>query len=412
MQYLTTQQTRSILDHGRRGHLDDAVLPTTENFRLIMVNDMHYRGVRFNELTGEAELHHKGGIVPWDDTLAAVSRNYIETSFGIRDRDRHDDALLLLFRERRYNPIIEIVEQVEWDGVERCEHFLIEWAGAADTPYNREVSRLIFAGGIDRLYHPGGKFDVVPVLVGKQGSGKTTLVQTLALNDAFHANLIRLDGSKEAIETLQGVWIAEIGEVAALKRSDVESIKSFTTQTADRYRRPYARFAETLPRRCIFIGTGNSPRFLSDKTGNRRFYPVEVHSDGRVIFARREEIRDYALQCWAEALDKMQQGRMPTGADQRIAADALAAQEAAAEDDWRVGVIEDYLSQKLPGELTCVKEVFDRAVWRDDPTRNPSHAESVELGQILDALPDWERQTVRRTVTCYGQQRCWMKRKP
>ena len=164
---MSTTETRAALEHGGK---NDEPLNTTENFLRIMLNDRTYAGIKYNELAQRAEIHEtKNGetvIRKWSDADEAYSRNYIEHQYKLYSKDKHSDALRILFAERKYNPIIDIVESINWDGEARCSSFLSKWCKAEDSEYTREVSRLIFAGGIHRLYHPGIKFDDVPILIG------------------------------------------------------------------------------------------------------------------------------------------------------------------------------------------------------------------------------------------------------
>jgi putative DNA primase/helicase len=94
------------------------------------------------------------------------------------------------------------------------------------------------------------------------------------------------------------LWICEISELAGLKKADVDNVKSFLSRQSDRTRPAYGRFVVDRLRRCIFIGTvngGKSAGYLSDPTGARRFWPVEV---GRIDLEALRRDRD---QLWAEA---------------------------------------------------------------------------------------------------------------
>lgn len=380
-----------------------------------MENDRRYAGVRYNELSGRGEIHStergKLTISPWTDADEAQSMRYIESAFGLYSKDKHAAALRILFDERRYNPIIDIVDGIVWDGTERCEHFLPRWALVEDSPYTREVSRLMFAGGIHRLYHPGTKFDDVPILIGtKQGEGKSSLIRFLAINDAYYGEINAVDG-QPAIEQLQGKWICEISELLALtKNKDQEAVKAYITRSVDSYRKPWDKNVSDLPRRCMFIGTSNDSNPLVDKTGNRRYYPVEVHSDGYDVYDHEDEIREYILQCWAEARDKMRKDEMPNYADRALVKLYREAQENAMQDDWRVGAITAFLDRKDPGEYTCVREVCHMALSPNpDFPKDPTLAESKDIGRILNKLPDWERVGVRR-VGAFGKQQSWRKK--
>ena len=379
-----------------------------------MENDRHYDGIRYNEMRGKAEIHSivKGELKvdPWTDADEAQSMNYIESAFGIYSKDKHSAALRILFQKRAYNPLVQIVESIEWDGKDRCQHFLTKWGLAEDSPYTREVSRLIFAGGIHRLYEPGCKFEDVPILMGDQGCGKSTLVRYLAINDDFFGELKVMEG-QQAIEDLSGKWIMEIPEMSAFtKAKDQEAIKAFISRQRDSYRKPYDRNTTELYRRCTFLASSNDRNCLVDKTGNRRWYPVELKSNGYDIFEQEAEIRDYVNQCWAEAREHLHDKEMQPFADRRLLDKFQEAQENAMQDDWREGAIRAFLDKKVPGELTCVREVCHRALSPNpDFPKEPSLIESKDIGKILNRLPDWERVNGSRKVGNYGNQKCWRK---
>lgn len=392
-------------------------LITTNNFLQVMRNDTVYEGVRFNELSGRAEFHSvingRIDIRPWDDTDLASSRAYIEGKYHIYNIGKHDDAIRILCKERRYNPVKELVESVEWDGEERCVHFLHKWAKVEDSDYSREVSRLIFAGGIHRLYSPGVKFDDVPILIGtKQGEGKSTLIRFLAIHDDYYGEISQMDG-QQSIEQLSGKWICEISELLALtKTKDQEAVKAYITRQVDTYRKPYDKIVTDLPRRCVFIGTSNNPNPLSDKSGNRRWYPVYVNCNGYDIGDHEQEIRDYICQCWAEALVKYKNGTMNNYANREYIDLYREAQEAAMQDDWRVGAITQFLETKMPGDYTCVRELCHKALSANqDFPHDPTFSESKDIGMIMAKQTDWEP-CGRKRLPDYGQQRAWRKKQP
>ena len=395
---------------GKKG----ASLPIIENFLKVMHDDPYYAGVRYNVLRNSPEKHSvvdgKPVIEKWTDCDDSNSRRYIESNYGLYHTEKHNDALRMLFAERKYNPIMDIVEGLEWDGQERCEKFLATWAKVADTPYTREVSRLIFAGGIHRLYLPGTKFDDVPILIGtKQGEGKSSLIRYLAIHDDYYGEVSYMEG-QPSIEQLQGKWICEISELLALKKTkDQEAVKAYITRQVDNYRIPYDKYSSDFPRRCIFIATSNDSSPLSDKSGNRRWYPVEVGCNGYEIFDHEQEIRDYILQCWAEARDKYKAGKMPNFADRNLVGLYREAQENAMQDDWRAGAIAAFLDMKAKGERTCVRELCHRALSPNpDFPHDPGLIESKDIGMIMNKMPGWKR-IGSVNFAKYGKQRAWEK---
>lgn len=396
--------------------LDDKGVPkeSIDNFLQIMLCDPFYKSVRYNLVTNQAEVIRKtvndGDIkVSWSDTEDAESQRFIESEYHLYAPQKHTNALRMLFKYREYNPILELIEGIQWDGENRIEHCLTRWMKAEDSEYTREVSRLIFAGGINRLYNPGCKFDDVPVLVGtRQGEGKSTFIRWLAINEVWFTEIKKVDGA-EAIEQLFGAWVCEIPELSAFKKADdVESIKAYVTRTKDKYRKPYDKSPVEYPRRCIFIGTTNNDRFLTDKTGNRRFYPVTARSSGYDLFDHEQECKEYIIQCWAEAKERFKAGNMPPFADYHLLKEYQKMQDEAMEDDWRVGKISSYLERFAPGEKVCAIQIYKECL-NPDSTTNPKPYESREIGQIIGKISGWEKSSARFYTEKYGQQRGWIK---
>lgn len=390
-------------------------LRTISNFSWILSTDPYFGMLRFDELAdapvlAETVLGKPTHVRRWTDADDAAAMEYIEETYRLYDRRKYHDAFLQRMREVSYNPVREAVEREKWDGEKRCEHFLSKWAKCDDTPYTREVSRLIFAGGIWRLYRPGCKFDYLPVLIGtRQGEGKSTLVRWLALDDRWYGELTVFEG-KEAVEQLTGTWICEVTEMLAFGRSrDQETIKSFITRQNDRYRPPYAERVEERPRRAILVGTTNNRNFLRDKTGNRRFLPVEVRSEGSALYAQEAACRAYIRQCWAEALVRFRSGVLYPVASPELRDTLRAVQDEAMEDDWRVGAIGRYLEDKPAGSYVCVRELKREALYKDaEAAFEPGRSESREIGQIMDRMPGWERAGTISFMQ-YGKQRSWKK---
>ncbi len=391
-------------------------LQTISNFAAIMLFDKFYDNIRYNILGNYAErhvvdsIHNTFEIKKWNDAEEAKSRNYIEEKYHIYSERKHADALRILFDERSYNPVMDMINTFEWDGVDRCEEFLTKWAGADDTPYVRECSRLIFAGGIWRMMLPGCKMDDVIVLWGKQGNGKSSLVRFLAINDEYFGEIKTVDGAP-ATEQLAGKWICEIPELSAFtKAKEVEAVKAFITRQKDSYRKPYDRNVDDRPRRCIFIGTTNNPHFLTDLTGNRRFYPVESRSNGYDLFEHEAECREYIAQCWAEALEKYKKKQMPNFARRDLVDEYREAQENATIDDWRIGAIKAYLDDKPIGSFVCIKELMSEVVSPDiEHPQNPNPKDSKDLGIIMSKFDDWEKTRSAHRTAKYGGQRGWVK---
>jgi len=382
-------------------------MQTIDNFLLIMRNDERYAEIRYNLLIDAPEITEYETVRRWSDTDESESRRYIEKAYYLHNKEKHGDALSILMREREYHPIRDIVDAIVWDGTERINKFLHKWVKCEDTAYTSEVSRLIFAGGINRLYKPGCKFEDMPVLIGvNQGEGKSTIVRWLAINDRYYREVTEIEGQR-GMEAVEGAWVCEIGELLALtKMREKDAVKSYLSKQSDTYRKPYAHCVTESLRQCVFVGTTNRSEFLTDAR-NRRFYPVTCHSVGYDIFDNETAIKADIMQCWAEAKAKMLRGEMPAYADRKLLPAIQEKQAAATEDDWRVGTLEKFLSSKPIGYLTCIRELKREALAENpDFPKDPTPKESQEINVMMQEFEDWEK-VGRAHTTNHGRQRCW-----
>ena len=400
---LTKQGTVPLkFDGGKNPQL------TIENFLSILENDPLLKDyLLYNELSNAPECISSGEIRRWKDEDDSWLRGYIEQNYCIYSPQKLDDALRVRFNQRRYHPVREKIQSITWDGKPRIKRFLIEWLKVDDCPYSEEVSRLIFAGGIHRAFNPGCKFEDMAVLIGKkQGEGKSTIIRWLAKDDKFFREVNEIDGQR-GVEAVEGGWICEVSELLALKRTkEVEAAKSYFSRQTDTYRKPYDKRVTENPRQCIFIGTTNTAEFLTDKTGNRRYYPVECNSSGRDLFEHKAEIQEYIEQCWAEAYALYQKGELPPVLDKSILPEAQYRQESALEDDYRVGMVKAYLDGKSEGESVCIIELWQQALGE---SFKPTRKDSNELALIMQSAPGWIKVPSVQVTSRWGRQRCWIK---
>ena len=176
--------------------------------------------------------------------------------------------------------------------------WLQTYAGVKDEPLDRAFGRLFLIAAVRRVRSPGTKFDQLLVLEGRQGAGKSSLA--LALAEAvgpglFDDSLLLGAETKNVIEITRGKLIVEISELNGGTRV-VEAIKAMLSRKEDSARLSYARETSHIPRQFVLIGTTNSKEYLSDATGNRRYWPVEVADEIDL-----DELREIAPQLWAEA---------------------------------------------------------------------------------------------------------------
>jgi hypothetical protein len=241
----------------------------------------------------------------------ALRRLWLEIDAQFRFRPPQqlfNEVALDLAYQKRFHPVADFLDfECIWDGKPRLDRWLIDYAGAKDTPYVRAVSAMVLIAAVRRIRVPGTKFDEMLVLESaEQGLGKSTLVAALAVFLEWFTDSVPLNADdKRMMEAMAGKWIAEIAELQGMKKGEVEHIRSQLSRQADRARMAYARLSEERPRQYIMIGTTNATTaapYLADLNGNRRYWPVEV---GRCDIEGFIEVR---RQIWAEASEREAKG--------------------------------------------------------------------------------------------------------
>jgi predicted P-loop ATPase len=154
------------------------------------------------------------------------------------------------------------LEEDEWDAREPLQRYLAR------------VGTFFVQAMCARVMRPGIKFDYMLILEGQQGLRKSTLLRTLA-GDWFADTGLVL-GDKDSYQQLQGIWLYEIPELDAFSKADVMKIKAYVASQEDYFRASFDRRAAKYPRQLVFAGTTNEDHYLTDPTGNRRFWPVRV----------------------------------------------------------------------------------------------------------------------------------------
>lgn len=327
------------------------VKATLDNIMLILRNDSGLKSIAFN-------LHRDGidarGALPWEqiksgwnDSDNAALKVYINHKYGVYAPSKTKDAVLTAAAERAYHPVKEYLEALPpWDGVSRIDTLLTEYFGAEDNSYTRAVIRKSLTAAVARIYRPGVKFDSVLILNGPQGIGKSTFFSRLA-GEWFSDSLTVTDmKDKSGPEKLQGYWILELGELAGMRKTEAETVKSFITRVDDKYRASYGVNVENHPRQCIIVGSTNAEDgFLRDITGNRRFWPVRVSG---VCDKKPWQLTDADVrQIWAEAL-VLYRGGEKLYLEGEDAKRAVREQTEAMETDEREGLVRAYLDRLLP----------------------------------------------------------------
>lgn len=358
-----------------------------------------------------------------DDNLV----HYLETTYQFSP-SKISLALSVIYERHSFHPVVDYLKSLVWDGQERLEEVLIDYLGAEDSEYVRAVTRKTLVAAVSRVFQPGIKFDYLLTLVGKQGVYKSSLFDKLG-REWFSDSFSTVQG-KEAYEQIQGVWIVEMGELAGLKKADVESIKHYISKRVDRYRVAYGKRVENFPRQCIFIGSTNKLDFLRDPTGNRRFWPIDLTRGVPVKHVFEDLSADEVNQIWAEAV-KCYKGYEPLYLPAELEQVAIGIQKEHSEYDERAGLIQRYLDTKLPLNweelgvyerraylsdeadlkapgVTVRQRVCAAEIWCEvlgGLQKDMSSHNTKELHNIMRNMEGWEEFKSRTVFGKYGNQK-------
>ena len=389
-----------------RLELDKAgnVKNTLHNLTLVLENDPNLKPLVFNQLLDGMEIK---GAVPWKhpskfwrDADDAQLISYVDTHYGTFSARNYDIAVTKVSDDRSYHPIREFIANLPaWDGVERVDTLLIDYLAAEDTPYVRAVTRKTLCAAIKRVLAPGSKFDSMLVLNGPQGVGKSTLIAKLA--GEWFSDSLNLSDTKDktAAEKLQGYWILEIGELAGLRKAEVETLRSFLSRQNDIYRAAFGKRATPHLRQCVFFGTTNAESgYLRDTTGNRRFWPVKTPGGGKKHSweLTEEDIR----QIWAEVLVYVEQGEK-LYLDASMETLAKAEQREAMESDEREGLVRLYLDTLLPEDWSGM-DIFERRNFLHGSDFGPAQRQGTVRRTSVSSMEIW--------CECFGKDRSNLRR--
>ena len=303
---------------------------------------------------------------------------YMETYYLINSEKKVLSALDMMADTNKFNPFVDMLNSVSWDGKPRIEHLLTDYLGVKKSDYSNECMKLLMLGVISRAFSPGTKFDYILVLTGPQGIGKSSFFMKLCCNsDWYLENMKSIYDERKAAEKIQGKLIVEFNELMGMK-SGVEAVKAFTTALSDEYRGAYERRSEQRKRTCVFIGTTNEPQFLNDRSGNRRFLPLEcgVVPIRKSLFINEDELKNEFKQAWAEAYDTYKSGKfsLVLSSEMKEYVDKL--QVDFEEDDPIVGQIQSFLDG-YDSDYVCGLIIARNVLHNDDPdvktTRNISN---------------------------------------
>lgn len=417
--------------------------PVRSPYNVILVFEQYKsisKGVKYNAFLKTIE---KTKPTPWGTDKGLWNEEDIKLSIAFIDekysfvptRDNIEIAILKIAKENTYHPVKERIESQKWDGTKRAEHYFIDLLGCPNTSYVREVTKLWLTGLVARIYRPGIKFEIVPILTGGQGLGKSTATKRLL--PEFHSDSVRKLGDNiEDYRILQTNAVIEFGELKGFKKTAIEAIKNFISASSDDMRELYSKKTEKVDRHCVFIGTSNAKGFLKDEGKERRFYPIQCGGNDVACHPMEKEER-YFLQVLAEAKTWYDEGQTLT-ISKELEEELEQIQEAYKVEDPEKEAILEYLGYFYPPvdwyelspherrqyflkhlqeplddqqtykdyplnfgnerlEATSPNEVA-YIVFNENPIKGRGGRYSQKARDVLDNHKDWERSSTKKRI--------------
>ena len=411
----STEQIKESLEAYQKGGVKNSI----GNCVKVLKNDPKLRGaIAKNLLTERVDIVKPLWWKRTGSTITDTDMNYLllylEENYGLTNENKALKAMDIVANENCYHPIRDYLDQLQWDGKERIRYALHRFLGSEESEYNYQALKLFMLGAIHRAFHPGCKFETMLCLVGGQGAGKSTFFRFMAIRDEWFSDDLRKLDDENVYRKLQGHWIIEMSEmIATANAKSIEEIKSFLSRQKETYKVPYETHPADRLRQCVFAGTTNRQDFLPrDRTGNRRFIPVNVYPERAEvhILEVESESRQYVAQMWAEAMVIYRGGDYKLSFTAELENCLSDRQQDFMQEDTQAGMIYAFL-EDFTGDRVCSKLLYAEAL--DHPYNQPQSWETREICEIMNTgiangtIKGWVAYKNPKRYAKYGSQKGW-----
>lgn len=345
--------------------------------------------IRFNVMTRYIEVIDANGqltVMDGDKLNLAYVHIYNRTGTEL-NKTVAADLLSNLADQNHFNPITAYLESCaalephpQWTKLGR-------WLLGNDSNQANTALQRVLVGAVARAYNPGCSMSWIPILVGKQGAGKSQLIKSLVPREFMAEITAPLEKLVAEPSLLHRGWLLELGEIDHLfNPKDIETFKNLISTATDEVRLPYARQPSRMPRRFVMVGTTNRSQFLVDPTGNRRFVPLEIPQSHAVpwrqVAAERDQLWSAAMAAYKDAMaHEYQSGEIAVMHDY--------IQQFNDDDVWT----DDIVSFLRTVDETTTRDVLKGALGAD--IQKIGRKESIRANNILTHL-GWRRQQTTR----------------
>ena len=411
----SVEEVKAMLDTTEKGGVRNSI----KNCLTVFQHDPLLSGaIAYNLLTDRTDIikplgYDRSPSASMTDTDMKYIRLYLEENYDLTSEKKIMDAADLAAHQNSYHPVRDYLNSLTWDGTERIRYCLHHFLGAEADEYTFQALRLFLLGAIHRAFRPGCKFEVMLCLVGGQGAGKSTFFRLLAGKDEWFSDDLRKLDDENVYRKLQGHWIIEMSEmIATASAKSIEEIKSFLSRQKEVYKIPYETHPADRLRQCVFGGTSNAMDFLPlDRTGNRRFLPVQVCPEQAEVHILEDEAasRAYLRQVWAEAMTIYRAGGWKLTFSPEMVRYLKEHQKDFMPEDTKAGMIQAFLDS-YTGDTVCSKQLYKEAL--NHAFDEPKQWEIREINEIMNqCVTGWTYFSNPRSFAGYGRQKGWKREK-
>jgi len=316
------------------------------------------------DMTLIADLEEDAAITEIEDRCIQMNVPHDRVRFNLK----------LLARES--NPVAEWITSKAWDGTSRLQD-LLDTVDAEDNALKETLmTKWLTSCVAAACGEEGVSSEGILVFVGKQALGKTQWMKTLAPTKEWLLEGATLNpGDKDSVKQCVSHWICELGELGStFKKADLDQLKAFITRSHDELRLPYDRGFSRYRRRTIFYGSVNENEFLTDPTGNRRFWVVRVKA---INWRHKIDMQ----QVWAEIKARF----FDTGEGWFLTSEERSLLQESNELSRTQSVVEDLILQRVKFSSQMVRPVQLTELLRDLGVRSPRVADFKEAARVLTA---------------------------
>ena len=241
--------------------------------------------LRKNVMRGVAEYRMRTGVGFSYQDLTEEARNSITMralEMGIRCWDKDIRRYVNSDDIERYDPVNDYLEHLpKWDGKDRvtamAERVPTEWE---DWTHLFHIwMRSMVAMWLGKGQLTGNA--LVPLLIGRQGCGKSSFCRILLPRDLmdYYNDRINFKNEQDLNLGLTSFALINLDEFDRVTQRQ-QIVLKYLVSTADlKYRPPYGKAYTSNRRYASFIGTTNEQMPLTDPTGSRRFVCVGIDGD-------------------------------------------------------------------------------------------------------------------------------------